>query len=456
MKLLVFAHTPPPHHGQSYMVKLMLEGFGGDRRRKRNEPEPDRQSDPYGIECYHVNARLSRDLEDIGEFRPAKVLLLLWYCLQAIWCRFRYGVDTLYYVPAPGKRSALFRDWLVMTLCRPFFKKVVLHWHAAGLAKWLETHTQMRTRAMTYRAYRNVDLSIVLSSYNRRDAEKLWPKEIRIVPNGIPDPCPNFETSVLPRRRARVAARLKLLSGVGLTPGEVQAAGGDPHIFKVLFLGHCTRDKGLFDTMDGVALANAKLAELGIPIRAQLVVAGGFMHEHEQAEFEARLAAQNQLVLPGFPVATVPGQPESVSALVGARSSLPQFTYMGFVSGAAKASALRDADCLCFPTYYHAESFGLVIIEAMAFGLPVVASNWRSIPEIVPPGYPGLVQPRSPKQIADGIIKMLTFNDAEVLRARFLERFSLEQYLKGMAEAIRSLDKPGVAHAAAVQSRPVV
>ncbi len=24
MKLLVFAHTPPPHHGQSYMVQLML------------------------------------------------------------------------------------------------------------------------------------------------------------------------------------------------------------------------------------------------------------------------------------------------------------------------------------------------------------------------------------------------------------------------------------------------
>jgi len=34
MKLLVFAHTPPPHHGQSYMVQLMLEGFGGDARKK--------------------------------------------------------------------------------------------------------------------------------------------------------------------------------------------------------------------------------------------------------------------------------------------------------------------------------------------------------------------------------------------------------------------------------------
>ena len=36
MKLLVFAHVPPPHHGQSYMVQLMLNGFGGDCRKSRN------------------------------------------------------------------------------------------------------------------------------------------------------------------------------------------------------------------------------------------------------------------------------------------------------------------------------------------------------------------------------------------------------------------------------------
>src|SRR5882757_8260343 len=51
MKLLVFAHTPPPHHGQSYMVQLMLAGFGGDARRKKGAA-----ASPYGVECYHVNA----------------------------------------------------------------------------------------------------------------------------------------------------------------------------------------------------------------------------------------------------------------------------------------------------------------------------------------------------------------------------------------------------------------
>src|ERR1700689_5863060 len=107
MKLLIFAHTPPPHHGQSYMVKLMLDGFGGDVRRRPagSPPGP-------GIECYHVNVRFSRDLSDVGEFQGAKILLIFWFCLQAIWIRFRYDVRYFYYVPAPGKAVALYRDWL--------------------------------------------------------------------------------------------------------------------------------------------------------------------------------------------------------------------------------------------------------------------------------------------------------------------------------------------------------
>src|SRR5271163_2174178 len=80
MKLLVFAHTPPPHHGQSYMVQLMLEGFGGDARRKPSAPAA-----IPGIECYHVNARFSRGLEDVGEFQGAKIFLIFWFCAQAIW-----------------------------------------------------------------------------------------------------------------------------------------------------------------------------------------------------------------------------------------------------------------------------------------------------------------------------------------------------------------------------------
>src|SRR5881394_770685 len=144
---------------------------------------------------------------------------------------------------------------MVMLICRCVFKRVVLHWHAAGLANWLETAVQMRTRSWTYRFMKQVDLSIVLSRYNRADAEKIFSRRIRVVSNGIPDPCPDFERSVLARRKARFAARKKLLSGRPLAAEDLLNAGQNPNVVNVLYLAHCTREKGVFDTVAGVALA---------------------------------------------------------------------------------------------------------------------------------------------------------------------------------------------------------
>ncbi len=413
MKILVFAHTPPPHHGQSYMVQLMLSGFGGDHRKSAPSKE---SGNGHGLTCYHVNARVSKELEDIGEFHPSKLFLLLAYCAQAIWCRFRYGVTTLYYIPAPGKHSAVYRDWLVMFLCRPFFKKVILHWHAAGLAKWLETHVHTRSRAFTYRRMKGVDLSIVLSKYNQADAAKLLPKQIRVVSNGIPDPCPNFAQEILPRRKARYVARKKLAAGSELTAADLENTGGDPQVFKVLYLAHCTREKGLFDSLEAVAQANRKLAGSRSPMSLQLMVAGNFVNQEEKAEF-------------GRILATPDGQ--------------KNIHYLGFISGAQKQNALRQADLFCFPTYYQNENQPVNLIEAMAFGLPILTTRWRSIPELFPPDYRCLVDICSPGQIADALLASLAGETAESFREIFLRNFTLEQYLASLAEAFHSAESAG-------------
>ena len=402
MKLLVFAHTPPPHHGQSYMVKLLLDGFGGDGR-KQKSPTPD----AYGIECYHVNARFSKSLEDVGEFQGTKVFLILFFCLQAIWCRFRYGVTTLYYVPAPGKTVAVYRDWLVMFLCRPFFKKIILHWHAAGLAKWLETSVQMRSRVITYRLFKPVDLSIVLSRYNFADAEKLLSRRITIVPVGVPDPCPQFAENILPKRHARATALKKILAG------ETPAGANSEKIISVLFLAHCTRGKGVFDTVAAVVLANEAAVAEKSQSRFRLTLVGGFASSHEEKELRD---------------------------LVVQRGLQDTVEILGFVPAARKAQMLTEADVFCFPTYYLAENQPGNLIEAMAYGLPIVTTRWRSLPEMLPPDYPGLVDPKSPEQIAGALRLMAASDFAAPLRDIFLRRFTLEQHLAGMAAAIRSVE----------------
>ena len=395
------------------MVQLMLAGFGGDQRRVHAAGDTPASSASYGIECYHVNARLSRKLEDIGDLRIGKFVLLMGYALQAVWCRFRYGVTTLYYIPAPGKPSALYRDWMVMFICRPFFRRVIFHWHAAGLAKWLETSVQMRSRAITFRLMQRVDLSIVLSNYNRADAEKIFSQQIKVVGNGIPDPCAEFARDVLPARLARFAARRKLLAGAASGPDATPVADADARVVKVLYLAHCTREKGLFDTLAGVIRANEMLAARSSSLTLRLLVAGTFVLAEEKEEFE-RLLAQ-----PG-----VAGMVE----------------YLGFVSGAKKNQLLREADLFCFPTFYQNENQPVNLIEAMAFGLPILTTRWRSIPELFPPDYAGLVKVRAPEQVAQALIQLMTVESGEEFRDRFLRGFSLERHLAGLAEAFRQVE----------------
>jgi len=416
MKLLVFAHVPPPHHGQSYMVKLMLEGFGGDCRK---HPEAGRSG--HDIQCYHVNVRLSTHLEDIGDVRFGKIGLLIWYCLVAIWCRFRHGVRNFYYIPGPGKTSALVRDWLVMTICRPFFDRIILHWHAAGMASWLETSRRAVFRSLAYRTLGQPDLCIVLSKFNFRDAEKLWPCRLQVVSNGIPDPCPDFEQTVLPRRLARFSARQKLLAGETPTETELAEAGENPATYRILYLAHATRSKGLFDCIEGVRLAAARMRETQAPIRLQLTIAGGFLNEEEKSEFETLLKR--------------PDLKDLVS-------------YSGFVSGEQKTAAFRDADLFCFPTFYPNENQPVNLIEAIAWGVPVVTTRWRSVPELLPRDYDGLANPCSPDEVCQAILAVMKSRSGVRMRRVFEEGFRLDRHLSNLAEALKSVEREPVEHPA--------
>jgi glycosyltransferase involved in cell wall biosynthesis len=404
MKLLVFAHIPPPHHGQSYMVKLMLDGFGGDIRARGKSGVRDAKSE---IECFHVDARVSDTMEDIGSFRFGKLLLILRYCFEAIWCRIRYGVRSFYYVPAPGKRAALYRDWLVMLLCRPFFRHFVHHWHAFGLGDWLKKDGSWLERRITHWLLGRPSLGLSLAIPSMRDALWFHSDRVELVPNGIPDPCPNFGTAVLPRRKARLAARRALIEG--------QPAGDDERKYRVLFLANLLRDKGTFDALEAVALANVKLRAQNSPLRIHLTIAGALPVGVDESEFRARIVRED---------------------LAGC------VEWAGFVIGEKKSALLCENDCLCFPSYYHAESFGLVVVEAMAAGMAVVTTRWRALPDLLPPGYPGIVPIRRPDLVADALIASMT-EDATALRGRFISHFTEAAHLAVLREALLQLDAPG-------------
>lgn len=379
------------------MVELMLDGFGGDWRKRFGQKKTGpRAGDQFGIQCFHVNARLSDDLEDVGGIRPGKLLRLAKYCLEAIWCRFRYGVDTLYYVPAPAKRSAILRDWVVMLCVRPWFRRTILHWHAFGLGEWVTNNPGKRTisQKLTLRLFKNADRAIVLTQFNKADAEIFSPKRISVVPNGIPDPCPTFDRDILPKRQDRLQKR---------RDGKAD--------LKVLFLAHCTREKGLFDALEAIRLANLQLKQRGEP-KMLLTVAGGFMESDEREEFEKHVSQIHREL--GFDVVN----------------------YVGFLSGGQKAGALKDNDVLCFPTFYSGEALPVNLVEALAYGLPVITTKWRGIPEVVPEGWAFFTKPGNCQMIARSLCEIGDYKEFQFLRQCFLRKYNLQPHLESLGMSL--------------------
>jgi len=84
--------------------------------------------------------------------------------------------------------------------------------------------------------------------------------------------------------------------------------------------------------------------------------------------------------------------------------------FTGFAEDNKKLLYYKSADIFVLPSLY--EIFGIVNLEAMACGLPIIATKVGGIPDIVEDGSNGLLVPyRNPKALADAIIYLLENDD---------------------------------------------
>jgi glycosyltransferase involved in cell wall biosynthesis len=237
-------------------------------------------------------------------------------------------------------------------------------------------------RAVLRSGFSRAQLAVQLSANSPPDGMLIDAHETRIISNSVPD-----EAGAWFRR----------------TPSDV---------LRILYVGLITSGKGVRDLL----LAGRDLSDNGIGFALKLV--GSFRslrEEHELREIAA-----------GLPAGSV--------------------EFLGPLSGEAKRSIFRSNDVFCFPSFWHTETFPLVLLEALSFGMPIVASRWRGIPDLL--GQDGgcgtLVDLHSIRQISLALGRLAVDREfrerqSRQARQRYEERFRLDRFFASYDSAFSAL-----------------
>jgi glycosyltransferase involved in cell wall biosynthesis/CTP:molybdopterin cytidylyltransferase MocA len=338
------------------------------------------KSNMAGVELIHVRMGMSTHLNEIGHVRFSKIIHLFVVIARIIYRRFVDGVRILYYPPGGPDRVPMFRDFIILLSTRWLFDKTVFHFHAGGVSE-LYDQLNFWQRWTFRRAYFGADAAVRLSELNPEDGRKLIAKRDYVIPYGIEDPCPEFSVSTKP----------------------ILASSHDP--LQILFVGALRESKGVMVLID----ACAELASRGVSFQLELM--GQWQCEEFANQVKHRICESN---LDG------------------------QVHFLGVLTGEKKAAAFRRADTFCFPSFFNCETFGVVLLEAAAFGLSAVATRWRGIPSIVHDGKTGfLVEPHDAAAVADRLALLasdpaLRARLGTAARKKFERQYTLERHLERM------------------------
>jgi glycosyltransferase involved in cell wall biosynthesis len=114
----------------------------------------------------------------------------------------------------------------------------------------------------------------------------------------------------------------------------------------------------------------------------------------------------------------------------------PLIEFIGEIGADRKPEFLANALALLFPIRWP-EPFGLVMIEAMACGTPVIAWDRGSVPEVIEPGVTGFIVHSEREALA--AIEQVGRLDRRAVRAAFERRFTARHMAEAYVDVYRNL-----------------
>lgn len=323
------------------------------------------------FEVHSVKLNYAREMSDVGRFRPQKLVpaLKLAGTIKSLLKSFR--PDIVYFMPAVSG-FALLRDYFLLRTVKRFkHGKLILHIRAP----FKETDWTNPVKRFIIKDLLQCDKIILLGH--------------QLVPN-LHASIDETNIYILPNALE-----------ISLTESEFAkrtGSRGREGYLNLLFLSNLHESKGWYKLLESCTL----LKNDGIKFLCHFV--GDWPSVSEKLKF-SRYVEKNNLY--------------------------ENIIYHGRLLGREKQEKLIEADIFIFPTEY--DAFGRVIIEAMEFGLPVIASNVGTIPSIVEDGKTGFIlEHNNAGEIYACILKLQdkSLRNAMGLKGRekFLKEFTLDIY----------------------------
>ena len=320
----------------------------------------------------NIRTNYSQTFDDIGKLTFKKIagFFIVLYKV-AIYCK-RNKPNLVYFMPATADFGFI-RDFSISILLKLFRQKVIYH------IRTQITKSDKNNKLKNY-IYKKAFTNNKVIVLGKELATDIFPyfnkKDIFILPNAI---------------------------GKSLSESELKQIEENRYSSKTLrlvFLSNMMKSKGW-----PIALHAAHILKQ-MDIDFTFTFAGSLPSEAEKTEFKN---------------------------LVETYSLENEVKYIGYVDKEKKHELLSNSDILVFPTEYQYEALPRVIIEAMEYGMPVVANTNGSIPSIILHNTTGfLLKDNTAQEIASYINKIKEKEQriemGRMARNRFLSDYELSVY----------------------------
>lgn len=329
----------------------------------------------------HIRMAYSDSVVTAGKFGWGKIAHLFALIRQTRAVLTKHSDAILYYPPASPNWLPVLRDIVFLTFVRPEAKRTIFHFHSGGVGEWLNRHPVVRR--LGRKAFLRPDLAIELGASCPRDGLSLEAKQTEIVPNGV-----------------------------DITIVKEEFPETSQSNLNILYVGIHTESKGLFDLLEVARELKSK------DVLFELHTVGLWYDKGEEHAFAEKRSAYQ------------------LSSEV---------RCLGELTGEQLWRQYAWADLLFFPTHYPWETCGIVQLEAMAYGLPIVATDWPGPRDVVVPGETGLlVPPHDVKAMAQAIKRLALDPEKRIRmgkqgRARYHANHTADAFIRRMRVAVRAL-----------------